>query len=566
MLELCIHQLIEQQSDKIPAAEAVRFAGSSLTYAELDARANSFAGRLRARGVGPEKFVGLKMERGIDAVIGVLGILKAGGAYVYLDPTYPQDRLNAMIADCSPAAVIENIEAQTQAGRIAPNITPDNSAYLIYTSGSTGAPKGAVNIHRCLTARLASTPLPDIRKDDICALSSALSFGISASRLFLPLALGARVVILPENCVRDVELYVMELERNAVTSVFMVPALLRQVLELGDGWTNRLRHLRALTVSGGTLTHELVQACFRAFPDILLLNNYGSTEIGTSAASRVFCRPPETKVISIGSPAANTRISVRDEYGRTVPDGEIGEIHVTAPHLARCYLNQPELTAARFLCDEAGARTFRTGDLGRLLPDGEIEFLGRSDQQVKIRGFRIELGEIESVLADDPNVREVAVTVIAGGSDRQLLCCLSLKRGTTLTAGYFRETLSRRLPAYMIPAHFAFMEELPRTDAGKIDRSRLTSIGSVPESDNYAEPIKASERMLAQVWRDVLEYPRPGRHDNFIELGGDSLQATQVVLQVESASGCRIGIDALFSKTLAEIAREIDVPREKDRL
>jgi amino acid adenylation domain-containing protein len=495
------------------------------------------------------------MERCLDAVIGLLGILKAGGAYVYLDPAYPPERLNAMVEDCSPTVVIESIGGDASLSRLVPNVNPDNAAYLIYTSGSTGKSKAAVNIHRSLTARLSSVPLPDIRQDDTCALNSALSFGISASRLFLPLALGSRVVILPADCVRDVGQYVRELEENEVTSVFMVPALLRQVLGLGTPWTHRLQRLRALTVSGGTLTSDLVRACFRAFPDILLMNNYGSTEIGTSAASRIYRRDSEMKTISIGRPAANTHISIHDEQGRLALPGETGELFVKAPHLARGYLNQPEITAECFLCDEAGRRVYRTGDMGRFLPNGEIEFLGRADQQVKIRGFRIELGEIESALADHPDIREVAVTAVEGGGDKQLVCFLSVKEGCAMTAARFRELLSRRLPDYMIPAQFHFLEELPHTDAGKIDRGRLASIqASTPVGEDYAEPSGPIERILAFTWRDVLGVCQVSRDDNFIELGGDSLQATQVIVRVEEACGFHIPLEMLFDRTLVEIA------------
>jgi amino acid adenylation domain-containing protein len=554
----CIHDLIEAQAKRTPGRMALQFAGEQVTFADLSAYSNGVAHQLRELDVGPEVFVGVSMERSIDAVIGLLGTLKAGGAYIYLDPVYPAQRLRAMVDDCKPAVVMDRIIRKARFEWVDVGVTLDDAAYLIYTSGSTGNPKGTIEIHRSLTARLSAAPLPDIQETDVCVLNSSLSFGISASRLFLPLVIGVPVVILPDQEVRDIGRFVEALERHAVTSVFMVPALLRQVLAMGTASARCLQRIRAVTVSGGALTPDLVDAYFRVFPRALLINNYGSSEIGTSASSKVYTKQTDARRITIGRPMANTRISILDREMNPVPVGEAGELFVSAPHLARGYLNLPELTAECFLQDRGDGRLYRTGDLGRCLEDGEIEFLGRLDQQVKIRGFRVELGEIERVLEAHQDIREAAVTTRDADGDKRLIAYFSLRRGAALNKTRIREFLALRLPRYMIPSHLFLLDDLPHTNAGKIDR------GALPLKTPGRTPIQVSdqrgtsiENVLAEIWRELLGFQGIESQDTFLDLGGDSLQATQVISKIETLFGFRVSIESLFDSTLSQIADEI---------
>jgi len=556
--ELCIHELIEMRARDAPDSCALQSGERSLSYRVLNARANYLAHQLRAAGACPETFLGVSLPRSIEAVIAILGILKSGAAYVYLDPAYPVARREVMVTDCKPLLILKSVPDGTRADPGDCGVDLTSAAYLIYTSGSTGAPKGTIEVHRSLTARLASAPLPDIQGGDICAWNSSLSFGISASRLFLPLAHGLPVAIIGEDRVRDVMAFAEDLAEYKVTSAFMVPALLRQLLALGPERTEKLSRLRAVTVSGGVLTPDLVNSYFQAFPDAILVNNYGSSEIGTSGASKIYTRSTDARRITIGTPAANTRILLLDDARNPVPPGETGEINVVAPHLTRGYLNLPELTDQKFFTLANGERMYRTGDIGRLAENGEIQFLGRRDQQVKIRGFRVELGEIESLLEAHPGVREVGVAAIPAGGDTRLIAALSLHAGHVADPNGFREYLSRLLPDYMIPSQFRFQDELPHTAAGKIDRSALNS--SEPLNgprEGSSVRLDSVEAALARIWREVLQLDSVEPDSNFIELGGDSLQAVQVISQVQTLYGKRLGLESLFEATLAELAKQI---------
>jgi amino acid adenylation domain-containing protein len=558
---LCIHELVAVRAAEAPNSCALRCGNRQVSYGELNTRADSLANWLQQRGVGPEKFVGLTMPRSVEAVIGVLGILKAGGAYVYLDPSYPSERLRIMADDCQPLLVLNSVDEAEGGGPLASEVTLDHAAYLIYTSGSTGRPKGTIEVHRSLTARLASAPLPDIQEGDVCALNSSLSFGISASRLFLPLAHGLTVLILAENTVQDVRRFVRELAKFGVTSAFMVPALLRQVVAIMAADEMPLPKLRAVTVSGGVLTRELVEAYFRVLPDALLVNNYGSTEIGTSAATKVYTKTTDKQRITIGKPAANTQIFIVDKAMRLAPRGEEGELCVEAPHLARGYLNLPEATKECFPDSPAGVRWYRTGDRGRLLPSGEIELLGRLDQQVKIRGFRVELGEIEAVLLRHPAIKEVFVCATDAGGEKRLIAYFCLETGVECDAAVLRRLVANSLPAHMVPSHFHLIEELPHTDAGKIDQPALETLAAEPaRSRESAGEMTALERELAALWQDILGR-RIIRDSNFIDLGGDSLQAIQLQLRIENAYGVTVSLATFLDETFAGIVEEIQQQR-----
>lgn len=581
----CIHELFEQQVRKTPDRTALLRWDERVTFAELNRRANQYAHALRSRGVGSEAFVGLCLERSIEAIAALIGILKAGGAYVYLDPSYPPHRLREMARDSGLSLVITNADLQNrilahcpeiavltprsdeirrqEGGEINSPVSLDHAAYVIYTSGSTGRPKGAVEIHRSMISRLISVPLPDIQPTDVCSLNSSLSFGITASRLSFPLVQGAPVVVLDDKEVKDVIRFAQCLDAHEVTSVFMAPPLLRRVLLLREEGACHLRSLRAVTVTGATLTPDLIARFQRLLPGAQLIDVYGSTETGTTAAMRVHGASTSGAPGSIGKAVANTRIYVLDHRLRPVRPGVTGEICVASRHLAREYLHQPALTAQRFLANpfgKPGDRICRTGDLGLRLPNGEIQFRGRADYQVKIRGYRVELGEIEVALLDHESVREAVVTAPGPDDERRLVAYLVGKDGIAPDIAGLKKFLVERLPEYMLPSAFVTLSELPLTDAGKVDRSALPEPGRADAVAPDGMPETEAEKTIARLFTELLRIEQISVHDNFVELGGDSLALTQLLMAIRTHLGRDLPARLVFEASVGEIAREASDP------
>jgi amino acid adenylation domain-containing protein len=561
---MIIHEQFEQQVARTPDAVALISGERRLTYAAVNQAANRLARWLLGRGVRREEFVGIQLERSIDAVVAILGILKAGAAWIYLEPDLPRLRLDAILKDAQPRVVIgqdilpgdlNREDASAANPEVA--VLPDDAACLLYTSGSTGQPKGAVEIHRSLTARLESNHLPDINAHDVCALNSSLAFGVTPSRLLLPLALGAKVVILAEDEAKDLLRFANVLAVHMVTSLFLPPVLLRALLQLDGSMLARLSAIRAVSLTGSSITPELVRAFFAAFPRASLVNLYGSTEIGTTAALRVMTSSLDADMISIGHPLPTAAMYILDENMQPVADGEIGELYVGTPYLAREYLNQPNLTAERFLPDPgvSGERVYRTGDLARRLSDGAIQLCGRRDYQVKIRGHRIELGEIEVVLESHRGVKEAVVTV----NNELLIAQVVRKPGVNPTVSELRAYVQERLPQAMHPATYRFLPGLPRTAGGKVDRMRLPPYDPArPEVDPpFEAPHNGMETGVAEIWAEALRIRQIGIHDNFLDLGGDSLAAIRVIVQLEQRFGFQLAMDVLFERTIASIASDI---------
>jgi amino acid adenylation domain-containing protein len=577
-----IHELFERQARRTPDRTALTCSGERLTFAELNRRANRIARALRARGVGLETLVGLCLDRSIDAVSALIGILKAGAAYVYLDPNYPRRRLHAIARDSGLSLIVtkaqlgrrlfphsrevEMMEPDSEevrrqkSGNLGIRVSLDNSAYIIYTSGSTGRPKGAVEVHGSMTSRLISAPLPDIQPQDVCSLNSSFSFGVTATRLFFPLVQGAPVVLLSDNDVKDVTRFAHSLDQHQVTSVFMPPALLKSVLLLQEQGDCRLDSVRAVTVTGAALTPELIQRFRRALPKALLINVYGSTETGTTAAMAIHGGRRRQQPGSLGKPVANTQIHVLDSALRPVHPGEMGEICVASRHLAREYLNQPELTAERFIpvpFGKPGDRMYRTGDLGCLLPNGEIQFHGRTDHQVKVRGYRVELGEIEVAVLGHESVQEAVVTAPGTGDERRLVAYVVGSRGAAPDIEGIKKLLAEKLPDYMLPSAYVTMRELPLTDAGKVNRQALPEPGSFPAASLDGSLRTDAEQRIARLFSELLKADHVSVQDNFIQLGGDSLGVTQLLVAIRSEFQRDLPARLLFDGTLGEIAREV---------
>ena len=595
----CIHQLFESQVDRTPDATAVVFPSISLrtgpstgsghsedkqlTYRELNHRANQLAHHLRALGVGPEVRVAIFVERSLEMVIGLLGILKAGGAYVPLDPAYPKERLAFMLEDAEAPVLLTqegllqglpdhrgrvvrldsdwHVVAQESRENPTSRATAESLAYVIYTSGSTGKPKGVVITHRALVNFFNSMwQQPGLACEDTLLSVTTLSFDIAALEIFLPLTVGARVVVASRAVAADGVQLREKLERYGVTAMQATPATWRLLLEAGWQGARQLKILCGGEALQGDLATDLLAG------GSSLWNMYGPTE--TTIWSSV--HPVgllKNGPVPIGRPISNTEIYIFDPYFQPVPIGVPGELFIGGVGLARGYLNRPELTAERFVPDphgeRPGARLYKTGDLARYLPDGSIEFLGRVDHQVKIRGFRIELGEIEAVLGHYPSVREAILLAredVPG--QRRLVAYVVTSQKPAPTAAELRSFLKEKLPDYMVPSVFVFLEALPLTPNGKVDRRALPPPDQTrPDAEKtFMAPRDELELQLIKIWEKILDVTPIGVNDNFFDLGGHSLLAVRLFAQIEKISGKKLPLATLFQaptvEQLASILRQ----------
>ncbi len=545
------HRIIASRAKQAPDSIAVTCGDQSLTYGELDAAANRVARYLATLGVGPEVLVGLCVERSPWMVVGLLGILKSGGAYVPIDPAYPEGRIAHMIADsrlsvllteramqetlpANHAAVVcldseWNLSTDSPASPPADHASADNLAYVIYTSGSTGVPKGVAVTHDALSNFLASMKsLLGIESHDALLAVTTLCFDIAGLELLLPLTVGARVEIASRTVATDGIRLSERLGKEDISFFQATPATWRMVLDAG--WTGNAG--LTMLCGGEALTPSLAERL--AGKGRALWNLYGPTEttIWSSAAK---IEAPEAP-ITIGSPIAKTQLHVLDARMRPTPLGVSGELYIGGRGVARGYLNRPAATAERFVPDPftkaPGSRLYRTGDLARRRTDGTLECLGRVDHQVKIRGFRVELGEVESVLGRHPSVREAAAAARPDATgENALVGYVATRPGETLDVAAMRAWVGRTLPEYMVPWTVVALDSLPLTPNGKIDRNALPDPEppSRPSVQPYVPPRGPIEEALATIWSDVLGIPRVGVMDNFFDLGGHSLSATQVV-------------------------------------
>ncbi|MGQ4389700.1 amino acid adenylation domain-containing protein [Streptomyces sp. SAS_270] len=567
-------ELWEQRVATNPDSIAVVAGAQRATYADVDRRASVLAAELRARGLGPESLVGVCLGRSVDMVVALLGILKSGAAYLPLDPGYPADRLRRMRADSGVGLVLcdaAHRERARQTGAAealvvadlpeAPRRTagmgtpgaasprPENLAYVIYTSGSTGQPKGVAVEHAAISSFLASVAeRPGLGADDRVLALTPLSFDISTLELFLPLTVGARVVMAPGAANTDPELLAATVEEEGVTVVQATPTTWRMLL--ASGWSSG----RGLTLlSGGEALDPQLAADLLATGGTLW-NLYGPTEATVWATAARIDRAEGR--ITVGTPLANARAHVVDEQGREAGPGESGELWIGGACLARGYLNRPALTAERFVPDPFGGdgeRLYRTGDLARWTPDGRLEVLGRNDHQVKVRGFRIELGEIEACLRGHPLVADALVVVDreAAGGD-QLVAYLTASGPLPERAmAQVRDHLGERLPAYMVPQGYALLDALPRTPAGKADRNALRGIGyeriREPGRAHANTPVLPEAEVIGRVWGEVLGVEDVSPHDDFFTLGGQSLSAVPAVARLRELLGVPVDVQAVFA-------------------
>jgi amino acid adenylation domain-containing protein len=584
--ELCAPALVSRRARLIPTAAAVTSGAQTITYEVLEARSNALGAHLRSLGVARDVVVGLCMQRSVAFVVGALGIMKAGGAYLPLDPSHPADRLAFQLDDAGGAVIVSAESGAARAGamsrRIVPladdgtlldepglgpaqaEVRPEDLAYVIYTSGSTGRPKGVEITHAGLANLIEwHCAAFAVTENDRASHLAAVSFDAAVWELWPYLAVGASVHVGDDTVSRDPAALKAWLLAEGITIGFVPTPTAERLMEFS--WPPETPLKIVLTGADRLRTYAPPAMPFH------LVNNYGPTECTVVATSGVVPVSHDRHGLPpIGYPIANATVYVVDDGGRLVPPGEEGEIWIGGRGVARGYRNLAALTAEKFLpnpFDPAdGGRVYRTGDLGRVLPDGQIAFVGRIDEQIKIRGFRVEPGEVETVLDEHPAVRESAVVVRDVGGGNWALCAYVVPAaGTGVSAGELRGFAAKRLPEYMIPTTFAALTALPLNASGKIDRSALRSgaLGDALRDVPYALPTTMTEDRLVRIVGLVLNLDRVSVDDDFFQLGGHSLLGTQLIARLYETFGVNVGLRALFgSPTIAALAAEVDRLRE----
>ncbi|KFU81851.1 non-ribosomal peptide synthase domain TIGR01720/amino acid adenylation domain-containing protein [Amycolatopsis lurida] len=555
-----LHELFAERAARTPDAVAVTSGSTELTYAELDRRANRLAHRLIEEGAGPERLVALRLPRSADLVVAVLAVLKTGAAYVPIDPAYPAARIESTLADARPVTVVDSVEADGRpdtAPRV--RVEPDNTAYVIYTSGSTGVPKGVLIPHANVTRLFSSTAdWFGFDENDVWTLFHSYAFDFSVWELWGALLHGGRLVVVPQDAVREPEDFVALLAEQRVTVLNQTPSAFYRLSTLPAPELG----LRYVIFGGEALDPARLTEWYRRHPDgPRLVNMYGITETTVHVTYRAL---EADGTATVGTPIPDLRTYVLDADLAPVPPGVTGELYVAGAGLARGYLDRPGLTASRFVADPfggSGTRMYRTGDLLRWTGGGELDYRGRADHQVKIRGFRIEPGEIEAALVAHPDVEAAAVVAHGAGDARRLVAYLT---GPVPGTTALREFLGRSLPAHLVPAVFVPLERLPLNANGKLDTRALPEPGARTEN-RYVAPRTDVETVLAGVWSEVLGVDRVGVEDNFFGLGGDSILSIQVVAAARQAGLTLSSKDLFRNQTIAELAHVVrtEAPMEQ---
>ncbi|GAA6615349.1 amino acid adenylation domain-containing protein [Scytonema sp. NUACC26] len=593
----CIHQLFEKQVELTPNAVALVYQNEQLSYRELNTRANQLAHYLQSLGVGPEVLVGICVERSLEMIVGLLGILKAGGAYVPLDPTYPQERLEFMLHDSQIKVLLtlqglvvqlphkmqivhldadwEAIEQNSTENPIV-GATPKNLAYVIYTSGSTGKPKGVMIPHQSLVNFTQSATVEyRLNQHDRILQFASISFDAAAEEIYPCLTCGGTLVLRTQEMLSSVLQFLQQCKDLELTVLDLPTAYWHQICsDLASADLALPDSLRLVIIGGERALPQAVkiwQERVGTIPE--LINTYGPTE---ATVVTTLCKLSgkstelDEQEVPIGRPIGNAKVYVLDRNLQPVPIGVPGELHIGGTSLAWGYLNRPDLTAEKFIgnpfSDQLGTRLYKTGDLARYLPDGNIEFIGRIDHQVKIRGFRIELLEIEAVLAQHPSVKQVlAIAREDVPGDKRLVAYIVHHQEQVPKVSELRSLLKAKLPDYMVPSAFVMLEAMPLTPNGKVNRQALPAPDTLrPDLEaTFVAPRTSTEEVMAQIWTQVLRLERVGVNDNFYDLGGHSLTTTQLLFRVQNTFTVVLPLHALLeTPTVAGMAQAIDNIRE----
>jgi amino acid adenylation domain-containing protein len=589
--DLCIHQLVEAQVKQTPEAFAVLFCERSLTYQELNRRANQLAHYLNNLGVGGDSLVGIYIDRSIDMVVALLAILKAGGAYIPIDPTYPQERISFMLSDSGASVLLtqqqfllslpelnlqtvcldadwETIAQHSQENPLNP-ITPNNLAYVIYTSGSTGKPKGVSLNHRPLVNLLAwqiktSTVQPTAKTLQF----TPISFDVSFQEIFSTWCAGGTLVLISEQTRKDARELLQFLKDESIERLFLPFVALQHLAEVADNSGETCPTLREVITAGEQLQiTPSISNWFDRQSNCTLHNHYGPSESHVVTAytlagsARTWMPLPP-----IGCPIDNIQIYLLNPENQPVPIGVSGELCIVVEDEVRGYIHRPELTEEKFIANpfssNSQTRLYKTGDLARYLANGNIEYLGRIDGQVKVRGFRIELGEVEAALSQCSVVKENAVIVREDEpGEKRLVAYIALDINQDITTTELRAFLKQKLPDYMIPTVFVILDNLPLTPSGKVDRKTLP----VPDSfrrnleESYIAPTNPTEQQIANVWAEILKLEKVGIDDNFFDLGGYSLLGTKVITRLRQLFSVELSLRVLFElPTIAELADRVE--------
>lgn len=575
-----IHTLFEEQARQTPTALALKMGDQQMSYAELNQRADQLAAHLLALGVQPEDRVGICLERSLDLIVGILAILKAGGAYVPLDSTYPAERLSFMLDDAqinillahshlldrlpksdSTLVCVDQFDWSLVGKTVTwPTRHPDNLAYIMYTSGSTGQPKGVAVTHRNVVRLVRNTNYVHLDASERLLQFAPISFDASTFEIWGALLNGAPLTIFPGDAF-SLEALAQTITQEGITTLWLTAGLFHQMVEEQPA---ALAQVRQLLAGGDVLSVSHVQQMLQQPGSRTLINGYGPTECTTFSTCYPMTDATQTgHSVSIGRPIANAQTYILDRWLNPTPPGVPGELYIGGDGLARGYLNRPSRTAQQFVphpfSSQPGSRLYRTGDLARYRQDGTIEFMGRIDTQVKIRGFRIEPGEIETVLAQHPGVQQaVVVARTYGQGDKRLVAYVVADDAAALTPDTLRDYLKSHLPAYMVPAYFVTLPELPLNPNGKVDRKALPD----PEqafahysNGHYVPPSTPVEVALSDIWSQVLGKEKISIHDNFFDLGGHSLLATRVVARVRETMNTQVSVVDLFEQpTIHDLA------------
>ncbi len=580
--EKCVHHLVEEQASRFPTKTAVVFEAQSLTYSELNLRIDTLAAYLKSLGVDRGVRVGVLMRRSLEIAETLVAVLKAGGTYIPIHDSYPENRVRFILSDADVHVLITNIDLSSW-GQMKVHVInlndekswverplslPDGDvrssdlAYIIYTSGSTGQPKGVMVSHSALTNFMWSMKSePGLSDEDRLIAVTAFSFDIAALELFLPLIVGATVIIASEEMTTNPYLLSQGIDDHQATIMQATPATWQMLVESDWSGSNTMKALSG----GDVLTRRLANKILDRVGT--LWNMYGPTET-TIWSSTCKVQSGEQK-ITIGKPINNTQMYILDENLQPLPIGVVGELHIGGDGLANGYLNNASLTSEKFIKDRLGVeprgRLYKTGDRARYLSDHSIEVLGRVDHQVKINGYRIELGEISTQMMQNPAVSEAIVIARTEASgERRLIAYFVSARSEPIDSDDLRSFLKEKIPTYMIPTVFIPLDSLPLTPNGKLDRAALPVPPDVRATDNYQAPRNEDERVLVNIWQDVLEVEQVGVHDNFFELGGASIQSLQMVAKANMA-GFRLSPEHIFEfQTIAELSENITNTTEKD--